>query len=156
MDILTEPDSEVLSLLLSWLPCHATPCHAMPCHAMRRHAMPARRRISVGVRHHPWPPVHGTVLLLAQAVRGCEHLPKLHQGMYRLHRFLQLPIGITITISITCITFSIAITIMCMMLCHLLSLSLCTMVHSAKAYLYNDDNFNWNFGISSAAVGNLR
>jgi intraflagellar transport protein 56 len=27
---------------------------------------------------------------------------------------------------------------------------------SIKAYLYNDDNFNWNFGISSAAVGNYK
>lgn len=29
-------------------------------------------------------------------------------------------------------------------------------LNSIKAYLYNDDNFNWNFGISSAAVGNYK
>jgi intraflagellar transport protein 56 len=29
-------------------------------------------------------------------------------------------------------------------------------LNSIKAYLYNDDNFNWNFGISSAAVGNFK
>jgi intraflagellar transport protein 56 len=29
-------------------------------------------------------------------------------------------------------------------------------LNSIKAYLYNDDNFNWNFGISSAAVANYK
>jgi intraflagellar transport protein 56 len=29
-------------------------------------------------------------------------------------------------------------------------------LNSIKAYLYNDDHFNWNFGISSASVGNFK
>ena len=27
---------------------------------------------------------------------------------------------------------------------------------SIKAYMYNDDDFNWNFGISQASVGNYK
>ncbi len=27
---------------------------------------------------------------------------------------------------------------------------------SIKTYMYNDDDFNWNYGISQAAVGNYK
>ena len=81
----------------------------------------------VGVHGTVHGTVHGILLLLASAVRGREHLPEVYQGGGMAEQR-----------------------------CVATRLSILTVCFHLQAYLYNDDDFNWNYGLSLASVGDFK